>query len=192
MRFSNRQSRKHQFAFSLIELMVTLSVVGVLMAIALPNLRDFVVSNRLSSQVNGFIGLINYARSEAIGRNQSVLVCAKNANNNECSTAGLWTDLEIQVFVDVDGDNSWSAGDTLLKRIAPYDSTLTQTKFERLGNNSYIEFNASGLAMVPMRFNINAISPDTSYELKYGRTICITKPGRTRVIPFQNGACSNF
>lgn len=172
--------------------MVTLSVVGVLMAIALPNLRDFVVSNRLSSQVNGFIGLINYARSEAIGRNQSVLVCAKNANNNECSTAGLWTDLEIQVFVDVDGDNSWSAGDTLLKRIAPYDSTLTQTKFERLGNNSYIEFNASGLAMVPMRFNINAISPDTSYELKYGRTICITKPGRTRVIPFQNGACSNF
>ena len=64
------QARKRQSGFTLIELLVTMAVLGVLMAIALPSLRSFVVSNRLSSNVNSFVGLINYARSEAIVRNQ--------------------------------------------------------------------------------------------------------------------------
>jgi type IV fimbrial biogenesis protein FimT len=75
---------KIQCGFTLIELLITVSVLGVLLAIAIPNLRDFIVSNRLSSNVNGFIGMLSYARSEAIVRNKQVIVCPKNNTTNAC------------------------------------------------------------------------------------------------------------
>ena len=187
--------QKLQRAFTLIELLITVTVLGVLTAIALPNLRDFIVSNRLSSQVNGFIGLINYARSEAIVRNQSVLICAKRVADNECSNAQSWADLETQVFVDVNGNNSWDNGDELLKRIAPLDLTGTQTFFsKRAGGPNFIDFGASGLTTTLYQFSIYALRPaDTAYENTYGRTVCISRSGRARVTPLTlTGVCSAF
>ena len=195
MRQNRLLTPKLQRAFTLIELLITITVLGVLMAIALPNLRDFVVSNRLSSQVNGFIGLINYARSEAIVRNQSVLVCAKRAVDNECSTAEFWGNLETQVFVDVDGNNSWSTGDILLKRIAALDLTENETTFKKRNSTapSFIEFSASGLARNPYQFSIHAVSADSAYEVKYGRTVCISRSGRARVSSLTlTGLCPVF
>ena len=192
MSLAHRPQKNTQKAFTLIELMVTLSVLGVLLAIALPNLRDFIVSNRLSSQVNGFVGLLNYARSEAIARNQPVLVCAKRLADNECVTTASWAEFETQVFVDVDGNNSWSTGDILLKKIAPVDLLGSETRFERRSGASYIEFNASGMSIGAHRLDINAKSTDSAYETKYGRTICISRPGRARVVPLSNTECPTF
>ena len=194
MRVSQTFLKHSQRAFTLIELLITVSVLGVLMAIALPNLRDFVVSNRLSSQVNGFIGLINYARSEAIVRNQPVLVCAKQAANNECSAAQIWSDLEIQAFVDVDGSNTWTADDILLKRIPPLDTTGNETLFQKrdAANPNFINFGASGTALTLYQFSINAISADAAYQVTYGRTICVSRSGRVRVIALSTGLCATF
>ncbi len=193
MSLAHRPQKNTQKAFTLIELMVTLSVLGVLLAIALPNLRDFIVSNRLSSQVNGFVGLLNYARSEAIARNQPVLVCAKRLADNECVTTDSWAAFETQVFVDVDGNNSWSTGDILLKRIAPLDVGGSETTFKRHTNATFIEFNTAGLGIIAHRFDINAINTtDSAYETKYGRTICISRPGRARVVPLRNTECPTF
>ena len=176
---------KLQRAFTLIELLITITVLGVLTAIALPNLRDFVVSNRLSSQVNGFIGLINLARSEAIARGQSVLICAKRAADDECSNAQSWANLEVQAFVDVDGNNSWSTGDIPLKRIAALDLSGNQTFFsKRVGGPNFIDFGAAGSARNLHTFHIHAINAaDSAYEVTYGRTICIPRAGRVKVAP---------
>src|SRR4030067_1501695 len=54
--------------FTLIELIITLTIAGILMAVAAPSMVGFVSSNRLASQVNELIADITLARSEAIKR----------------------------------------------------------------------------------------------------------------------------
>lgn len=169
--------------FTLIELMVTLSVLGILLALAAPSLRDFLVANRLSTNVNSVIGLLNYARSEAIVRNQAVAVCARDGASGQCSTSQFWGELELMVFVDVNGNNNFDAGDEMLKTTTAVDVSNTQMAMT-VGSNipNFVGFGANGMSQRNFRLNINAIG-DAAYELKYGRTICISRPGRARVGP---------
>ena len=199
MHFVTSSRRKRQGAFTLIELLITISVLGVLMAIALPNLQGFIVGNKLSSNVNGFIGLINYARSEAIVRNQSVMICPKSNTGVACASDQFWGQYEIQVFVDCNGNGDRNttittdcpAGDTLLKTWPAIDPTGTLFALTRtaVGN---IRFGATGMSQTTHNFDMKAIkSGDLAYEATYGRTVCISKPGRARVTPLISG-CSTF
>ena len=178
------KSTKHcHRGFTLIELMVTISVLAILLAIAIPDLRAFLLSNRLSSDVNGFIGLVNYARSEAIVRNQEVVVCPKNNTSNACSNSQFWGQLEIQVFVDVDGSGTFNAGDILLKTIPATDPIGLQRTIIRAtstGNINRISFVSSGYTQAGYRFDIKAVG-DATFEDRCGRSLCVSTPGRVHV-----------
>ena len=65
--------------FTLIELMVTISVAAILLTIAVPNFRTFVLNNRITGQANDMMTALNYARSEAIKRGLPVSMCAGTA-----------------------------------------------------------------------------------------------------------------
>ena len=170
--------------FTLIELLITMSVLGVLMAIAIPNLQVFVLNNRLSSDVNGLIGLINYARSEAIARNQDVVICPKANAGIECESSQFWGQYEVQVFVDENGNGQRNITDTLLRTIPAVDSTGAVRRFTRNGGVGSIKFGAAGLSQTAHRFDIFQVNAgNAAFEARYGRSVCISLPGRPRVIP---------
>lgn len=178
---------------TLIELMVTVAVLAILLTIALPDLRGFIVSNRLASDVNAFVGMLNYARSEAITRNQSVIICPKNNTSNSCVNSQNWGEYEIQAFVDVDGSGTRNAGDILLKTIPAVDKTALERGFVRPSGAGIITFRSVGFSNTAHRFDIWAKkSGDTAYEFKYGRSVCISSPGRVRIISYSASACTNF
>ncbi|MDO9635827.1 MAG: prepilin-type N-terminal cleavage/methylation domain-containing protein, partial [Thiobacillus sp.] len=52
--------------FTLIELMVTLSVLAILLTIGIPSLQMFIQNSRLQSQSASLMGDLNYARAEAV------------------------------------------------------------------------------------------------------------------------------
>ena len=58
--------------FSLIELMVTISIVAILLAIAAPSFRDLVAGQRIKTASYDILSALTYVRSEAIKRNANV------------------------------------------------------------------------------------------------------------------------
>jgi type IV fimbrial biogenesis protein FimT len=64
-----------QEGVTLIELLVTLSVVAIIVAIGVPALRDFFAMNQMSAAVNDLVTSMHVARSEAIKREISTTVC---------------------------------------------------------------------------------------------------------------------
>lgn len=67
--------------FSLLELMITITVMAILLAIAVPSFRDVIHRNQVSSGSNALLASVNYARSEAITRGQLVSMCPGDATS---------------------------------------------------------------------------------------------------------------
>lgn len=61
-------------AFTLIELIITMAVLAIVAAIALPNMQNMVLENRLAAFSNDFSNSVSLARSEALTRRQSVSI----------------------------------------------------------------------------------------------------------------------
>jgi len=67
--------KKHT-GFTLVELMITLVIAAILLAVAIPSFKTLFESNRLATQANELIGVVNLARSEAIKRGANVTIQA--------------------------------------------------------------------------------------------------------------------
>lgn len=72
--------------FTLVELMVTVAVIAVIGAVAVPNMRTIIIRNRLKSQAEDVVGTMQLARSEAIRSNARITACA-SAGGVTCSTS---------------------------------------------------------------------------------------------------------
>ncbi|WP_158592356.1 GspH/FimT family pseudopilin [Noviherbaspirillum sedimenti] len=60
--------------FSLVELMVTLAIAAILLAVGVPSFRDFVLNQRVKTASSQIFYALTLARSEAIKRNAEVRV----------------------------------------------------------------------------------------------------------------------
>ena len=60
--------------FTLIEMLVAVAILGILTAIAVPNMSSYMDSRRVVSAAEAIYSQITYARSEAIARSQNVVV----------------------------------------------------------------------------------------------------------------------
>jgi len=69
-----------QGGFSLVELMIVIGIVAAIAVMGLPELGYYLRENRLSTQANSFIAAVNYARGQAITRNQEIFISALPEN----------------------------------------------------------------------------------------------------------------
>ena len=127
--------------FTLVELMMTLAIAGILVTLAVPSFSEVIKNNRLITQENDFITTLNLARSEAIRRSSRVTVC-KSSDQVSCSGAGSWDQGWI-VFNDVNGDGVVTNPTTNVLRV---HSSLSHGVTLRGDANldSYVSYVSSG------------------------------------------------
>lgn len=132
---------KKQTGFTLIELIVTLTVAAILITLAVPNFREFLLNNRLTSVANEFIAAANLARSEAIKRGRNATVCVSDNSMDAaptCSGGTDWGDGWL-VWVDADGsgvvngDERLRVGDALDNTGVTFTGTLSQFRYNSTG-----------------------------------------------------------
>jgi type IV fimbrial biogenesis protein FimT len=114
--------------FTLIELIVTITVAGILLAIAVPNFKDVIRNNRMATTANEVVTTLSLARSEAVKRGQRVTVCRStdwDQADASCNTgSGGWETGWI-AFVDLDANGERDGGEALLKVHEPLQGGMT-------------------------------------------------------------------
>ena len=131
--------------FTLFELLITMIVAAVLLAIVVPGLSSFVNSSRLRATQSEFVSALTLARSEATRRGGEVVVSALgNADGSEF--LGGW-----RVFSDTDGDGDLDDGEPVIREYAPLSGQLrfTATVGETTTKATSTTFNSRGFLKGP-------------------------------------------
>ena len=78
---------------TLLDVLITVSLMGILSAIAVPSYQSMHIKNRFASEVNALVGDLHFTRSESIKRGVDVVICATQnpaADRPVCSENGRW------------------------------------------------------------------------------------------------------
>ena len=135
--------------FSLVELIVIMTIVGIIIGIAVPSYRYVTNSNRVSSEVNLLLGDMQFARSEAVKEGSPVAVCPGTATTSgttitgTCLTSGASWQGGWIVFSNVAGDGVVGTNDQVL-RVQPQLNS-NDTFVSNDSNVKAVVFNREGL-----------------------------------------------
>ncbi len=166
--------------FTLIELMVTMTVLIVLMAVAVPSFNNAVLGSKLSGYANNFVASVQLARSEAIKRNAPITMC-RSADGSSCASSGGWQQGWI-IFNDKDSSGAINGDETRIH----YQQALA-SEFAFTGDVYTIVFQGSGLNSTPVTnpLVLCRASPAGSQE----RAITVSTTGRAASNITHNGTC---
>jgi type IV fimbrial biogenesis protein FimT len=182
--------RQHRVAgFTLIELMVTLTILGILLMIGVPSFVAIQRSSELTSTANSLVAALGAARGEAMKRGRSAVVVPKVGSD---WTTG-WT-----VFVDTNNDQVFNSTDVLVGQRSALASYLTATgQGTAQGSPGYIMFDPSGYTKTSAATFQSATLTIARNDLtgadvsQQTRIIVIAKTGRVRACkPATDATCT--
>lgn len=136
--------------FTLVELMVTIAIVAILLAIALPSFEGSMRSNRVATANNELLASLALARTEAIRSTRPAGLCAANADGTACVDATEWTDGWLVWANTNDDDNYQNGTDTLVRYVQArqgIELTVPASGAAAPGLNTRILFDSRGRAM---------------------------------------------
>lgn len=162
------------FGFTLIELITTLTVLAILVGIAVPSMRSFLLDGRIRSQTDDLAGALNLARSEAIKLQAPVSVCIPNGSKCDGTNwAGAWV-----VWFDKNGDTNVDTEEKLRSMGLPQsDISISETS-----SASSVQFGANGNTVSGTAFTFWICDNVRAGET--GRQIGVNVTGRVAVTTF--------
>lgn len=159
--------------FTLLELMVAVTVATILLTIGVPSFFRMISENQRLTNSADVFGALNYARSESIARNNEVVMCP-SADEAICGADAAWHEGWI-IYVNLDratGGTEPDSGETLIRTHGPLSGDFNLTSDEFPDRVIYLP---SGRPADSGRFRL---CPGGSGS--EGRAIEVTSTGRPR------------
>jgi len=133
-----RSPMKKQSGFTLIELMVVISILAILLGIGVPSFRATIEGNRITTVANDLVGALQFARSEAVKRGTNVVLCS---SNDQTTCTGAWI-------------NGWVARNNAVPADPPFRVWPAAREGVAIAVPGAVEFNALGGATNALCFQI--------------------------------------
>jgi len=127
--------------FTLLESVAVVSIVAILFAIGVPSYRSVQAASRVSTEVNGLLNDLQFARSEALKQGLTVTACV-SPGAAACANSTNWHSGWI-VFSDLNGNGVVDTGETVLRVQKPFTGGDTVSA----GTLKLITFNRDGFAL---------------------------------------------
>jgi type IV fimbrial biogenesis protein FimT len=164
--------------FTLIELMVTIAIIGIVALFGIPAFGDFVLNNRIRGQTSDFLVQLKHARSEAMRTATRVTVCPGTAGG--CAGSN-WENGWV-VFNDTNANATLDSGEAVIGIGAALDgdNTLRSSAFA-----TYISFRHDGSSTSIAGSGLAgsfALCDSRGYGDK-ARAIAVSASGRVKALP---------
>ena len=160
-----------QKAFTLIELLITITIAGILLLVGVPGLMDFIESSNLKSQTNSIAGALNLARSNAITTGIPTNICP--ASDNSLTACGTDWNNPIIVYENFNNTPEYDNNtDEIIETINAAEKSITRTS---TSSNNIITFADLGISDSPCSLVISNSSQS------YYRRITINHQGTLNI-----------
>ncbi len=179
-------NKRSMSGFTLTELLMVISISAILLLIGVPSFKYVTVSNRITTEVNGLLGDMQYARSMAIKQGLPVTVCASTDGSN-CSGGTAWQSGWI-VFLDSNADQTRQASEAVLRAQSAFSSTDTFVPDN--GAFGAITFNREGYASTNAAVTVTMLLHDSTGNPAWTRCLAITPVGMLSTEKATVGNCT--
>lgn len=174
--------------FTAIELMVVVSIIAILAALAVPSFNPLIERWRVRESAEQLQSTLAFARSEAIKRGGRVAIQKIPNNTNGCSTASNAADWDCGWIVchDANSNGTCNAAETVLQRV----ESAAKVHVSRTSGGASIKLNRWGLVDGAwLGFNLVPLNKTISHAAARG--VCMSSGGRVRIIPQEAIPCDS-
>ena len=183
---------RKQAGFSLIELIVTLTVAAILVSIAIPNFKTTIDNNRQISELNTLLTGMVYARSEAVKRNVDVVICS---TSDQATCSGSWSNGWLVYYTPSGTYNAPGTTNPTNPLPAPTSAEIIR-RYPALGGGNTLksDLNAVNNTIVFQSSGLTLLSNDSQFTLcdargsQYARVLMVSVTGRAEVLPWSSSS----
>lgn len=174
-------NQKDHEGFTIIELMVTITLAAVVLVLAVPSFTNIIRDNRLVTQTNSLISALNIARSEAAKRGVRITIC-RSTDQSSCTTSNpsKWEDGWIMFF----DTRNFGTRDTSapIEEIIQVSEGLSGSNSLRSGGNysNYISYLPNGMSRGNTGLANDTFNLCDVRGASYGRKIIVSSTGRPK------------
>lgn len=165
--------------FSLLELLLTISIATILITVGLPSFSHLLKRHQSTLTANQLLGVLIYARQSAVDTGITITVCP-SADHTSCGSD--WSK-GLLVFRDDNRDGERNDDERLLRSFYPPDEEGT-LRWSSFGSNRYLRFTPEGFTD---NQNGSFIYCPKDKNNQYGRVIVVSRSGRARSAKDSNG-----
>jgi type IV fimbrial biogenesis protein FimT len=180
--------RRPSRGFTLIELLFVVTLIGIMIAIAVPSFASFISNYRATAAANDLLQAFTVARAEALKQGRRVIILPNLADGTPSRT-GIWTN-GWTIFADVNNNQTFdSATESVIFKHEALPTTIVVAgpagATGIFGNVNYVLYDGTGYPHTSATGSLGGImlTDSTAGASKSNiRTLCLALLGRPRII----------